>query len=65
MEKITFDVNMFLMIMLFYIFLSYIVGPIVGYYVLGKTVKGAGNGFVAGSVLSIILWYTVGQKMVK
>jgi hypothetical protein len=65
MEKITFDVNMFLMIMLFYIFLSYIVGPIVGYYVLGKTAKGAGNGFVAGSVLSIILWYTVGQKMVK
>jgi hypothetical protein len=65
MEKITFDVNQFMMIMLFYIFLSYILGPIVGYYAISKTVSGAGNGFVAGSILSIILWYTVGQKMVK
>ena len=65
MEKITFDMNKFMMIMMFYIFLSYILGPIVGYYSMGKNVKAAGNGFVAGSVLSIILWYMVGQKMVK
>ena len=65
MEKITFDMNKFMMIMMFYIFLSYILGPIAGYYSMGKTVKAAGNGFVAGSVLSIILWYMVGQKMVK
>lgn len=56
--------NQFLMIMLFYILLSYIVGPAVFYYFVNKTLVSAGNGFVAGSVLSIILWYTYGSTMV-
>jgi hypothetical protein len=64
MEKITFNINKFLMIMLFYILLSYILGPIIGYYTLGKTSNAAGNGFVAGSIISIILWYSFGSKMV-
>ena len=50
--------------MLFYILLSYILGPIVGYYALGKTSSAAGNGFVAGSIISIVLWYSFGSKMV-
>ena len=54
----------FIGIMFFYIVLSYIIGPIVGYYFLGKTAKSAGNGFVIGSILSIILWYSYGSKMV-
>ena len=49
--------------MLFYIILSYIIGPSIGYYSLGRTTAAAGHGFVAGSVISIILWYTVGYKM--
>ena len=54
----------FIGIMAFYIVLSYILGPLVGYYFLGKTAKSAGTGFVVGSVLSIILWYVYVSKMV-
>lgn len=63
--KVSFDLNKFSMIMLFYILLTYILGPIIGYYTLGKTAMAAGNGFVAGSLISILLWYMVGSKMVK
>jgi len=52
------------MIMLFYLLLSYFIGPVVGYYTLGKTSAAAGNGFVVGSIISIVLWYTVGSKLV-
>lgn len=55
--------NKYAQIMLFYIILSYIIGPSIGYYSLGRTTTAAGHGFVAGSVISIILWYTVGYKM--
>ena len=55
----------FIGIMFFYIFLSYILGPIIGYYYFGKTYSAAGNGFVIGSVTSIILWYIYGSKMIK
>lgn len=60
----SFNVYKFSMIMLFYIILSYLIGPFVGYYLLGKTVAAAGHGFVLGSIISIILWYSVGSKMV-
>ncbi len=54
----------FIGIMVFYIILSYLIGPLIGYYFLGKTTKSAGTGFVVGSILSIILWYSYGSKMV-
>jgi hypothetical protein len=54
----------FIGIMVFYIVLSYLIGPVIGYYFLGKTTKSAGTGFVVGSILSIILWYSYGSKMV-
>lgn len=54
----------FIGIMVFYILLSYIIGPLIGYFFFGKNVKAAGNGFVVGSILSIILWYLYGSKMV-
>ena len=60
-----FNVTKYAYVMVFYIVLSYILGPVIGYYTLGKTSCAAGHGFVAGSVISIILWYTVGCKMVK
>jgi hypothetical protein len=58
------DVKMFAMIMAFYAVLSCLLGPAVGWAV-GKNATSAGNGFVAGSLISIGLWYTFGKKMVK
>jgi hypothetical protein len=48
-----------------YIFISYVLGPVAFYYLMDKTLVSAGNGFIAGSILSIILWLVVGCKMVK
>lgn len=52
---------MFLGIMIFYLVLSYIVGPLVGYYAGGNSLDWAGHGFVVGSLISIVLWYSVGR----
>lgn len=57
--------NTFLYIMAFYIFISYVLGPIIFYYLIDKSLLSAGNGFIAGSILSIILWFMVGSKMVR
>lgn len=54
----------FLLIMGFYIVLSYLVGPVVGYYASGQTLQGAGHGFAVASALSIVLWYAVGRTKV-
>jgi hypothetical protein len=56
--------QLFLSIMLFYVFLSYVLGPLVFYYTMGKTLKSAGYGFIVGSLVSITLWFFVGSKMV-
>ena len=57
------DFTLFVQIMVFYVFLSYVLGPIVFYYAFGKTLKSAGNGFMVGSVISIILWHFYGSRM--
>ena len=57
--------NTFLYIMAVYIFISYILGPVAFYFLIDKSLLSAGNGFIAGSILSIILWLVVGSKMVK
>jgi hypothetical protein len=54
----------FISIMAFYIVLSYLIGPIIFYYAFGKTLKSAGNGFIAGSLASVVLWHFAGSKMV-
>lgn len=51
--------------MIFYIILSYVVGPVAGYYAGSKSYDAAGHGFVIASIVSILLWYSVGQKRVK
>lgn len=56
--------NKFLSIMMFYILLSYVIGPAIFYYFVQKSLTSAGNGFVLGSVISIGLWYIAGSKMV-
>lgn len=63
-SNLSFDLGKFSMIMLFYIFLSYLLGPVIGYFAFGKSSAAAGTGYVIGSIISIILWYTVGSKMV-
>jgi hypothetical protein len=55
----------FFMIMLFYILLSYLIGPMFFYYFINKSLLSAGNGFAVGSILSIVLWYTYGSKMIN
>jgi hypothetical protein len=35
--------------------------PYIGYYFMG--VKGLGNGYVIGTIVSLILWFSVGKKM--
>ena len=57
------DFTLFAQIMVFYVFLSYVLGPVVFYYAFGKTLKSAGNGFMVGSVVSILLWHFYGSKM--
>lgn len=54
----------FMKIMMFYNILSYLIMPVLFYYIFGRTLMSAGNGFVVGSVLSIILWYGYGSKMI-
>ena len=49
--------------MLFYAVLTFLAGPMVGERFLGK--DGVGYGMIVGAVVSIGLWYTVGQKFVK
>lgn len=55
----------FIGIMAFYILLSYVLFPLGFYYLVGKSLLNAGNGFVVGSVISIALWLLVGRKMLK
>jgi hypothetical protein len=55
----------FIGIMAFYILLSYILFPLAFYYLVGKSLLNAGNGFVVGSVISIALWLMVGRNMLK
>jgi uncharacterized membrane protein len=58
------NLNTFLGIMAFYAILTYVVFPFVYYNFVEKTLKGAGKGFILGSVVSVLLWALVGSKMV-
>jgi hypothetical protein len=55
---------LFFQIMAFYIVLSYVLFPLGFYYLVEKSLVSAGNGFITGSVLSILLWIGVGRKMI-
>ena len=54
----------FIGIMAFYALLSYVIFPLIFYYLGKKTLVNAGYGFITGSVVSIVLWLTVGNKMI-
>lgn len=59
------NMTKYIQIMAFYIILSYVIFPLLSYYMFSNTLEGAGNGFVAGSILSILLWHFYGKYLIK
>ena len=57
------DIKKFAGIMIFYILLTNIIGPVIGYYSSKDKVLGLGLGFLIGSAISIVLWTFYGSKM--
>ena len=55
----------FIGIMAFYALLTYVVFPLIFYYLGKKKLVNAGYGFIAGSIVSIGLWLSVGNKMIQ
>jgi hypothetical protein len=54
----------FVGIMVFYILLSYLLFPLVFYYLVENSLASAGNGFIVGSLISVALWLGFGRKMI-
>ena len=44
--------------MLFYVILSYFIMPLAFFYFIEKSLTSAGNGFVVGSIISILMWFS-------
>lgn len=57
-------ISNFVKIMLFYVIISYIIGPVIGYQI-NNNLLDAGTGFVIGSIISIILWYIYGKDLIN
>ena len=55
----------FVGIMVLYAVITYFVFPLVCYYAFQNSLTAAGNGFVAGSALSLFLWFSFGRKLVQ
>jgi len=49
--------NAFIGVMVFYALLSYVIMPAAFYFLVEKNLKSAGNGFVLGSLVSVVLWF--------
>ena len=63
--NLNFNITKYTGVMAFYAVLTYILFPAIAYFLFGKTLEAAGNGFIVGSVASVILWRMVGMGMVK
>ena len=63
--KLNFDVTKYTGVMVFYAVLTYILFPVIAYFLFGKTLEAAGNGFIIGSIASIVLWKFYGSGLVK
>lgn len=63
--NINFNLTKYTGVMVFYVVLTYIIFPAIAYLAFGKTLEAAGNGFIVGSVVSVVLWKVVGMGMVK
>ena len=57
--------EMFIGVMVFYAVLSYVLMPAAFYFFVEKNLNSAGNGFVVGSLLSVILWFNFRSIILK
>jgi len=55
--------TVFWQVMAFYALLSCVIMPLIGYKIKGE--QGLGQGYVIGSVVSVLLWLTVGKTYAK
>lgn len=60
-----FNITKYTGVMAFYAVLTYILFPVIAYFLFGKTLETVGNGFIVGSILSVILWKVYGFGLVK
>lgn len=58
-------VNTFVAVIAVYAFLACILFPVVFYYTFNKSLVNAGNGYVIGSLVSIMLWFMYGSKLFR
>ena len=63
--NLSFNLSKYTGVMAFYAVLTYILFPVIAYFLFGKTLEAAGNGFIVGSIVSVVLWQSVGMGMVK
>ena len=61
----SFPLTKFAIVMAFYAILACVLMPDAFYYLLEKTLMSAGNGFMVGSVVNILLWNFVGYHYIK
>jgi hypothetical protein len=57
--------EMFIGVMVFYAVLSYVIMPAAFYFFVEKNLNSAGNGFVVGSLLSVVLWFNFRSIILK
>ena len=63
--NLNFNVTKYAGVMAFYAVLTYIIFPAIAYFLFGKTLDAAGNGFIVGSIISVVLWKVYGFGLVK
>jgi hypothetical protein len=63
--NLSFNIIKYTGVMAFYAVLTYLLFPTIAYFLFGKTLEAAGNGFIVGSIVSVILWRMAGTIMVK
>ena len=55
--------SVFWQVMVFYALLSCVIAPLIGQHFRGSA--GLGEGYIVGSVVSVLLWLVVGKKYAK
>ena len=63
--NLTFNITKYAGVMVFYAALTYLIFPALAYFLFGKTLDAAGNGFIVGSIISVVLWKVYGFGLVK
>ncbi len=63
--NLSFNITKYTGVMAFYAVLTYLLFPAIAYFLFGKTLDAAGNGFIVGSIVSVVLWRVYGVGLVK